>query len=354
MTHALLTGSPAIDGVTGACEAADQRGVPRPQGSACDIGGYELSLCGGAVVNKLALNGVEFVGTSGADVVLGTNGNDSITLGEGDDKACAGAGDDQVTGGAGNDALDGGAGTDRLVETGDVDFLLTATVLTGLGTDSLVGFELATLTGGAGANLIDASTFPGSVVIKGGEGDDGLIPGPVNDELDGGPGTFDIVLSGGNVNFKITDTTLTGLGTDVLKGIEGAFIIGDSAGNKVDASAFTGSLFASGGGGADTLLGGTSPFGDFLLGDGGNDFIRGDDGPDFLFGGRGRDRLKGQRGKDLLRGEGGNDFLSGGAKKDRLFGGGGSDTMDGGTGRDLCNGGKKPDTAKRCEKIRNL
>jgi CSLREA domain-containing protein len=32
MTHALLTGSPAIDGVTGTCEAADQRGIPRPQG----------------------------------------------------------------------------------------------------------------------------------------------------------------------------------------------------------------------------------------------------------------------------------------------------------------------------------
>ena len=144
------------------------------------------------------------------------------------------------------------------------------------------------------------------------------------------------------------------LGTDVLKGIEGAFIIGDSAGNKVDASEFTGSLFASGGGGADTLLGGTSPFGDVLLGDGGNDFVRGGHGPDVLFGGRGRDRLKGQAGKDLLRGEGGNDFLSGGAKNDRLFGGGGSDTMDGGGGRDLCNGGKKPDTARRCERIRNL
>jgi CSLREA domain-containing protein len=46
-THALLAGSPAIG--TGTCAdqdgrtvASDQRGVSRPQGSACDIGAYEL------------------------------------------------------------------------------------------------------------------------------------------------------------------------------------------------------------------------------------------------------------------------------------------------------------------------
>jgi CSLREA domain-containing protein len=354
MTHSLNTASPALDGVTGLCEAADQRSVPRPQGSACDIGSYELALCGGATVNKLAEGGVAFIGTNGPDVVLGTNGNDSISLGEGDDRACGGAGDDQLTGGAGNDSLDGGSGTDQVIETGDVDFLLTATVLTGLGTDSLVGIEQATLTGGASANLVDASTFPGPVVLNGAEGDDGLIPGPANDVLDGGPGLFDLVLTGGNVNFKITDTTLTGLGTDALNRIEGAFIVGESAGNKVDASTFNGSLFASGGGGADTLLGGNSPFGDFLLGDAGNDFVRGGHGPDFMFGGRGRDRLRGQGGADVLRGEGGKDSLSGGPSKDRLFGGAGRDSLDGGSGRDLCNGGKQPDTARRCEKVRSL
>jgi len=41
-THALLPGSPAIDqGDDLACPAADQRGIPRPQGAACDIGAYE-------------------------------------------------------------------------------------------------------------------------------------------------------------------------------------------------------------------------------------------------------------------------------------------------------------------------
>jgi hypothetical protein len=41
-THALLPGSPAIDaGDSLFCPAADQRGVARPQGAACDIGAYE-------------------------------------------------------------------------------------------------------------------------------------------------------------------------------------------------------------------------------------------------------------------------------------------------------------------------
>lgn len=41
-THALLAGSPALDtAVSAGCPAVDQRGVSRPQGTACDIGAYE-------------------------------------------------------------------------------------------------------------------------------------------------------------------------------------------------------------------------------------------------------------------------------------------------------------------------
>jgi Ca2+-binding RTX toxin-like protein len=353
-THALLTGSPAIDGVTGTCEIADQRGVPRPQGTGCDIGAYELALCSGEAVNRLALADVPFEGTSGPDVVLGTNGNDSIDVGGGDDKVCAGAGDDQLTGGAGNDALDGGTGTDRVVGLGDVDFVLTQTLLIGLGTDSLTSIEQATLTGGAGNNLLDASGFLGPVVLNGGDGFDGLFGGPGNDSLDGGPG-FDNVLAVGNVNFTITNASLIGQGSDILKGIETVFILGGSLGNKIDASAAsTIDLFAIGGGGADTILGGSSEFGDFILGEGGKDVVRGGGGPDLLAGGGGRDRLTGQAGDDFIFGDSGNDRLGGGAGKDRLMGGRGPDAMDGGKGKDVCVGGKQLDTAKRCEKVRSL
>ena len=43
-TQALLAGSPAIDaGDPGGCPPADQRGITRPQGAACDIGAFELA-----------------------------------------------------------------------------------------------------------------------------------------------------------------------------------------------------------------------------------------------------------------------------------------------------------------------
>ncbi|MBK9925984.1 MAG: hypothetical protein IPP66_11930 [Anaerolineales bacterium] len=44
-THMITVGSPAIDagGVNSACATTDQRGVVRPQGSACDIGSYEYN-----------------------------------------------------------------------------------------------------------------------------------------------------------------------------------------------------------------------------------------------------------------------------------------------------------------------
>jgi Zn-dependent metalloprotease len=44
LTHALLTGSPAINaGDPATCATTDQRGVARPQGAACDIGAFEGS-----------------------------------------------------------------------------------------------------------------------------------------------------------------------------------------------------------------------------------------------------------------------------------------------------------------------
>jgi predicted outer membrane repeat protein len=57
-THALLPGSPAIDHGAG-CTVGDQRGVPRPQGAACDAGAYE-------VATRLALQpGIAFAGEPG-------------------------------------------------------------------------------------------------------------------------------------------------------------------------------------------------------------------------------------------------------------------------------------------------
>ncbi len=44
-TRAPLPGSPAIDAGSASCVGSDQRGVPRPQGAACDIGALETIAC---------------------------------------------------------------------------------------------------------------------------------------------------------------------------------------------------------------------------------------------------------------------------------------------------------------------
>jgi len=56
-THALLTGSPAIDaGTNTGCPTTDQRGIARPQGATCDIGAFEF----GVIVAAVQLNGTSF------------------------------------------------------------------------------------------------------------------------------------------------------------------------------------------------------------------------------------------------------------------------------------------------------
>ena len=65
-THALLTGSPAID--AGTCTGAptiDQRGVFRPQGASCDIGAYELGTAPASVATATGTGIATFTTSSG-------------------------------------------------------------------------------------------------------------------------------------------------------------------------------------------------------------------------------------------------------------------------------------------------
>ena len=308
--------------------------VPPPSPSVQSCGGKTATLIGTSAGDSLT-------GTPGPDVIAALAGDDLIDGGGGDDVICAGEGADSVTGGAGNDTLDGEGGTDRLIETGDVNFTLTNSSLTGLGTDALVGIEAATLTGGPGETLIDASEFTGPVVMAGGDGEDVLIGGPSNDSIDGGGGHIDAVFAAGDVNFILTNTSLTGLGTDTITGIEVVFLSGGPAGRVIDASSFTGSVAVSAGGGPDRVTGGRGR--DILFGEGGKDRMAGRGGRDVLIGGGQADRLLGGAGPDRLGGRAGND---------RLLGGSGRDRLEGGKGTDVCFGGPGKDSLSACERVR--
>jgi Ca2+-binding RTX toxin-like protein len=132
-THALLSGSPAIDAgstlrsaeADTACTATDSRGVPRGLGGRCDMGSYELVRCMGTVVNRVGTSGDDrLVGTGGADGFLAFEGDDRLLGRGGPDRMCAGPGKDRLKGGGGNDRLRGQGGRDVLIGGGGNDRLI--------------------------------------------------------------------------------------------------------------------------------------------------------------------------------------------------------------------------------------
>ena len=299
--------------------------------------------------------------TAGTVTLTGGAGNDTLIGGSGADLLNGGSGNDLLTGGLGNDSIDGGAGIDRLIEAADVNFTLTNTALAGVGADVLSGIESVQLTGGKGNNSLNASGFTlGGVTLVGGDGNDtltgtdsadvldgglgndsilglggndSLTGGAGNDLLNGGGDVGDVLVETANVNLTLTNAALAGLGTDVLIGIERAFLTGGAAANKFDASGFTlGAVTLVGLAGNDTLLG--TNFADLLDGGLGNDSQSGGAGADTLLGGDGNDSMDGGADADVLNGQAGLDTLLGGAGDDTLTGELGNDSIIGGDGTD--------------------
>jgi len=233
------------------------------------------------------------VGSDGSDVLVGSGGSDHITGNAGHDRIFGGSGADTLRGGLGDDfvrglggsgdhlsgdegddTLNGGRGIDRIVETGDVDFTLTNTSLTGLGTDVVQAIEVAELNGGPSGNVIDVSAFAGFrgfTLIRGNGGDDFITGSARIDVLNGGDGNDTLLGKAGN------DTLNGGDGNDGLSGFDGDDVLNGERGFDV----------AYGGEGNDTLTGGNAR--DTLVGGNGDDSLVGNDGDDTLVGGTGND-----------------------------------------------------------------
>jgi Ca2+-binding RTX toxin-like protein len=240
----------------------------------------------------------------------GGAGNDVLKGGNANEVLIGGLGNDTLSGGLGNDKMDGGVGTDKLFESGDVNFTLLDNSLGGVGSDTFAGIEVASLTGGAGDNIINAQFFSGAVSIYGGLG---------NDTISAGRGSSFLYGDGGN------DTLTGNLGNDTLYGGDGSDSLYGMGGDD----------YLDAGSGNDELFGGDGL--DELYGMGGDDEIDAGTGDDKLYGGAG---------SDILYGMEGNDFLYGGSGKDYLYGGDGDDNLDGGYDRkvDHLTGGSGTDT----------
>ncbi len=383
-----FVGGPGIDTV-------DYTGWESCLGSPCDPDGVVVTFDGVANDGNWDLDSgpVDFVPsdnvTTDIEAVIGTAVVDTLNGGT------TSTTNRTYTGLGGNDTITAGTGTDTLIESGNVNFTLTASTLTGLGTDTLVGIDVASLSGGVGGNTIDASAFPGPVTMYGDAGDDTLVGGPNNDSLTGWSGAD--TLSGGLGNdaldgsadastdtvvgaadsthpdITLTATTMSGIGADTITNIDAARLLGDAGNNTFNASAYNRPATLDGGGGIDTLQGGSAA--DTLTGGPGSDTLdgggstgdrvvesadtsftltngslvsaaTGSDSLSFvelatLTGGPGANTLNavGFSGSATLNGGDGPDSLLGGAGTETLNGDGGDDTLASGGGVDALNGG---------------
>ncbi|MHC4880888.1 MAG: FG-GAP-like repeat-containing protein, partial [Planctomycetota bacterium] len=369
---------------------------------------FDASLATGAV--NLSGNGGDdvLIGGSANDTLNGGSGKDELVGNAGNDRLQGQGGTgDTLDGGDGDDTLNGGSGNDLIRESFDGDAVLTSAAMTGRGNDTVIATERVNLTGGGMAQSIDVSAFStpgltsatlngaggddsltgsngsdviigagGNDLIDGGGGNDRLFGGSGADTLTGGVGNdllkglggsgdrlqggdgndtlnggrgIDRVVETGDVDFTLTNTSMTGLGTDVVQAIEVAELIGGDSDNTIDVSGFLGFrgfTLIRANGGDDSVIGSAGPDvinggdgNDTLLGKAGNDTLNGDDGNDGLSGFDGDDVLNGGRGFDRGFGGVGNDTLTGGNAVDTLIGGDGDDNISGNDGNDILVGG---------------
>lgn len=334
-------------------------------------------------------------GGAGNDTLIGSSdGRMTLDGGDGDDLLVNGA---TALGGAGNDTIDGGI----TVDGGDgIDVLMTADYALDLsagtsfadygrfrngeasgsfenieififdaaaivfGTDlhRVIGSEGADIvyyrfgyfvaTGGAGADYFESLYTDGrsraamdasdiyvrTATIDGGDGNDTLLGGLVDNRFTGGLGDdwlqtigYQDSLSGGDGNDTLIagderDTLDGGAGDDRLEGGDGRDLIHGDTGN-------------------DTILGGDTEadLRDVIDAGDGSDFVDAGYGNDEIRGGNGFDTIFGGFGADLILGGAGNDMLSGQAFSDQIFGGDGNDLINGGFGNDRVNGGTGAD-----------
>src|SRR5262245_56454557 len=207
---------------------------------------------GGRTISFTDLETAQLTGGNSSSVIDASAFSGPVTLdgGNSDDTLIGGSGDGVLSGVNGSDRLEGRGGNDQLLSSNS-----GTTMLGGEGDDALFGGNSKDNMSGEGGNdlLIGGN---GADIMDGGDGNDTFLPGNGNDSVVGGAG-IDLVVGSDNVSWTLTDTSLTGEGTDTLQSIEQAQLTGGGGNNVLNATGFSGRVSLQGGGGIDALFGGT-------------------------------------------------------------------------------------------------
>jgi len=263
----------------------------------------------------------QITGDTSANDLFGGSGNDTLDGGEGDDNLNGWEGDDSIVGGAGDDFLIGGMGTDTYVGGEGHDAVwfedatqgVSANLVTGvIQNDGFGNAETISEVEGINGSQFGDDLNAGGGYVIGSAGNDNLTANWVN----GGSGNDTLVGGGSDANLDYGDNGFDPAGV-TAQGVVVNLTTGIATDNWSNTDQLSGFANVSGSFYADRIIGNTSA----------ND----------LFGGGGNDTLNGGAGNDYLSGWEGNDSMLGGAGSDTLEGGSGNDTMNGGTITDLVN-----------------
>jgi Ca2+-binding RTX toxin-like protein len=268
----LLRGEAGDDRITGGVDGANR----------IDGGDGHDTITGGAVADRVFSGAGDdrvdggpgrdwLFGEGGADLLAGGPDDDMLVGGEGADTVRGDAGDDSVIvvnallgddfaedpfgpfGGTGPGLYDGGEGDDLLsirfddatapveLTLADDHYTMRTDLLLGRGsgggpvfeTETIAGFERAQLAGGDGDDTLDAGTFSGATLQRGGAGDDRLTGAAGSDDADGGDGDDWIDARSGD------DTVAGGTGENTLAGGDGSDLFPMPASGARDAIAET-------------------------------------------------------------------------------------------------------------------
>jgi hypothetical protein len=305
----------------------------------------------GVVIEDLGapLTGACRPASSGGRFCSGEFDGVTVELGDGDDEIVVAGPPALLTGGAGADRIDAslapGSTVSYLGHTNGVTVRLN-----GLADDGAVGEgdnvfgAIASILGGSGDDVLEAGA--NRTTLAGERGDDTLLGGPENDFMVAGTGDDELIAGDGD------DQLIGGEGADVLGGGPGRdevsyisardplrLTIGDGPGDGADGEGDD--IWAD----VEDLVGGSGS--DLLVGDEDSNRLVASGGRDRLFGLGGADRLEGwDDGDELVPGPGSDLVLSGATDRPLL--------ADGEADRTEC-GGRAPvidadllDTFGRC------
>ena len=238
---------------------------------------------------------VDFSGAEKFDITMGS-GNDYVVTGDSDDRVLGGVGSDHLDSRKGVDTIDGGAGNDRwtadksAATSGQaivINLALAGVQSTYMGTGTITGIEMLSLTTGAGNDVITTlnARFDDQLVTN--KGDDRVVIAGGRDNIQFGEGTDTLVIDWSDIDYGQTSD----FRGELVDGYFGTYFWGpDSSNGNYDRVDFSGAekFDITMGSGSDYVVTGDSN--DRVLGGAGNDHLDSRKGVDTIDGGAGDDR----------------------------------------------------------------